>query len=402
MALEARAQKVEAEKEMAVAGLDPGGAAGASSSVGVSGSSGRVSSPVEALSLESYVFKARAVPLPPDFLRSENSRLLVSRDEESNSWVWMGTPALSCQIKVLAELSDKGQTEIDLDFVLVLLSEDDLRQFGVSAFYDEGASWLSMLSLQGDSGSLRIASGSWGLELNAGADVSSVVVLSRPVIRCLSGAPFEFSTDSEIPIPQTQIYEGTVKNSVDYRTVGFSVAGSCVVVGERLRLQLDQRNGSVKNRSVSTDSTMPSAPEIAVQKLKSSCFLSWWEWSPVGGLQVDREEISKGWFKRKNEKSRDYLVIFARPRDALKCPPRAFPPSLAGEMSSSENGLLLPPLGALDDNGAGLPWIDDDTPAESVARTRPPAVRRSAAVPSSLAPLAPFRKPRFFGPGRKF
>lgn len=304
--------------------------------------------PVEESALDSFVFTQRVVPAPPNFLRGDNTRLLVEQDMESNAWVFMGSPLLAVQIRELAKLYDKPQTEMDLDFVLVLVSEDALKNFGMGIFKDSEASWLSTLSLTGDTGSLRLASGSWGVELNYQADNSSIAVLSQPVIRCVSGANFTFSTDTDYPIPRSQILDGLTQNSIDYRSIGFGLEGVVNVVGSKLKLALQQRNGSVANRTVSGAGQVP---EFAVQTLKSSLFLSWWEWSVAGGIQVDREEISKGLFKHRAETSRDYLVIFVRPRDTLKAPPRALPAgALTPEEFYSQENPLLPAKGVISTN----------------------------------------------------
>lgn len=329
----AERQLAEAQKRAAVA-------AGASGKIDPGNTGSLASVAVEETELESYVFAQRVVPSPPSFLRGENTRLLVEQDLESNSWVWMGSPVLGAKILQLAKLYDKQQVEFDLDFVFVLVSEDDLKEFGVSAiFVDEGAAWLNSLRLEGGEGSLRLASGGLGVELNFACDVGSISVLSRPTVRVVSGSKFQFSTDTQVPVPQTQIIDGVTQNSIEYKAIGFGLDGVCTLVGGRIKLALVQRNGSLLNRNVEG----APAPEFGEQTLSTSAFLEWWAWSPVGGIQVDREEISKGILSSRKEKSRDYLIVFARPRDALKAPPRALPPGALTPAEFAGHPLLPAP-----------------------------------------------------------
>ena len=270
----------------------------------------------------SYVFQQRTVPPPPSFLRAENSRLLVERDDESNSWVWMGSPVLGSQILDLARAYDKVQTEMDLEFVLVLLNTEKVRQRGVSVFYSQSASWLDMLSLQGDVGSLRISSGGWAAELSLQHSDLGASVISLPVVRVLDGRPWEFATGSDVPVPRSEIVDGVIRQFVDYRPIDFGLSGVVRIIGDKhVILEVQQRNGSIATTSVSSSDV----PSFATQTLQTSVKLAWWEWSVLGGIQVDREEIRKGLFRRSTTSTSDYLVIFVRPRLALDAPPAAVP-----------------------------------------------------------------------------
>jgi len=260
--------------------------------------------------------------------------MIVQKDPASNSWVWIGGPVLAAQIFDLAKSYDVRQVEMDLEFVLVLMSTEKLRARGVSLFYSDRANWLDYLSLSGDAGSLRISSGGFGAELAYQDNNTGVSLLSQPVVRCIDGEPWKFSTDSEVPVPHSEVVDGVIRQSLDFRTVGFGLSGTVHIVGDDILLRVEQRNGSI----APTTTENASAPTFSVQGLSTALRLGWWEWSVMGGIQVDKEELRRGIFKSSVQSSSDYLVIFVRPRLSLDAPPKAMP--AAARPDSREHPLL--------------------------------------------------------------
>lgn len=277
--------------------------------------------PIDEVTIGNYQFVNRVAPEPPSFLRSENTRLLVERDPVNNAWAWMGSKILTFKILELAKMYDRTQAEMDLEFVLVLLSTSKLRDRGVSLFFDDRALWMNALTLDGDSGSLRITSSGVSMDLSLQNSNGAVSVLSQPVIRVMDSDPWEFATDTEVPVPASDVVDGVVRQTVDYRTIGFGLKGTVRCVGKSVIMQIEQRNGSVVTKPAGTSSL----PEFSNQRISTSLQLAWWEWSVLGGIQVDKEEMTRGIFRDKVQSSSDYLVIFVRPRLALSPPLRAVP-----------------------------------------------------------------------------
>lgn len=301
---------------------------------------------VSEITVGSYVFKNRLVPPAPSFLKDENKvGMLVQTEEASNSWVWIGAPVLGSQIRDLAITYDVRQLEMDLDFVLVLVNTERLQARGLSMFYNEQANWLNALSLTADSGSLRISAGNVALDLTLNDSNTGLSLLSQPVIRCMDGHQWKFSTDSNVPVPKSEIIDGAIRNSVEFKPVGFGLDGVVRIVGDKVLLKVEQRNGSISpSANASTD-----VPIFNNQSLQTTCELGFGEWSVLGGLQVDKEEIRKGFFRNSLKASSDYLVVFVRPRLALEAPPAAVPvnPLQDDEHPLLESG-LLPPRGWID------------------------------------------------------
>ena len=345
-----REKKKAVDAALAAAGVKAGGSAAPSGppvhlppgmSVGVTGQA-----PITEVSVGSYRFQRRLVPPAPGFLKDDSKvGMVVQTDDDSNSWVWIGSPVLGSQILDLAKSYDLQQVEMDLDFVLVLLNTEKLKSFGFSMFYNDSASWLTALSLRGDTGSLRLASGGWAVDLDYSNDKTGLSVLSQPVIRCLDGEPWHFATDSEIPVPKSEVVDGVVRRSVEFRKIGFGLEGLVRVVGNSVLLSVEQRNGSVAP-AVSRETEFP---VFNVQSLKTSCQLAFSEWSVLGGIAVEREESRRGFLRDSMKVTSDYLVVFCRPRLALDAPPKAVP--VDGSATDSHPLLgegVLPPKQWLD------------------------------------------------------
>ena len=285
------------------------------------------------LTVGHYVFKNRVAPVAPAFLKASDSSVVVETDAASNAWVWMGTPLFTEQIQDLAETFDRPQMEMDLEFVLVLISTDRLKSKGISVFYQERASFLDVLNLSGDAGSLRISSGSWGVTLDYGDSTTGVSLLSQPVVRCLDGDRWKFATDTQVPIPRSEYVDGVLRQVIEYRPIGFGLQGVVRVVGNRVLLEVSQRNGSV---TPGTNDRTNDAPVFQDQVLETSLQLAFSEWSVVGGIQVDKEQTRKGLFRDSLQVTSDYLVIFCRPRLSLEAAPRAFPVDRPDELHRLE------------------------------------------------------------------
>ena len=304
----------------------------------------------ETVTVGSYRFLNRLVPDAPGFLKDESKvSMIVQTDAQSNSWVWIGSSVLGSQILDLAKTYDREQTEMDLDFVLVLVNAEKLHSRGLSFMYSERASWLNAFSLTGDAGSLRFSAGGVALDLSLGDTETGLTLLSQPVIRCLDGAPWKFSTDSNVPVPKSEVVDSTVRQSVEFRPVGFGLDGVVRVVGDKILLTVRQRNGSIAPSATSSGAGTE-VPTFNDQILETTCQLGFLEWSVLGGIQVDREELRKGLFRNSLKVSSDYLVVFVRPRAALEAPPRAVPVSSAPNSNHpllTDDLSLLPPLGGV-------------------------------------------------------
>jgi hypothetical protein len=314
-----------------------------------------VAAPVEAKAqpvqvvVGSYRFQNRIVPAAPAFLKEDNQGMIVQTEETSNSWVWMGSAVLASQIVDLAKTYDVRQMEMDLDFCLVLVNCEKLRGHGISFMYEERASWLDALELTGDVGSLRISAGGFSADVQMGDSSTGLSVLSQPVIRCLEGRSWKFATESEIPVPSSEVMDGTIRQSIEFRKVGFGLEGTVRTVGNSILLTVEQRNGSVA--PAASGDAAKDVPVFNVQSLQTSCELGLSEWSVLGGIQVDKEELRKGLFRDSFKQSSEYLVIFVRPRAALEAPPAAVPVTSTGNALLPASGPgVLPPKG----------WIDDE------------------------------------------
>ena len=283
----------------------------------------KASETIQAQTIGSFTFTKRIAPKVPEILGKVDTKDLAAElDVATNSWVWTGNKTAGAKLEALAGQFDKEQMELDLEFCLVVMNTNKLRDRGLSIFYDPRASWLNVLRLDGDNGSLRIAAKGFSIDLAYEDSNAAAKVISLPVIRCVDGAPWSFTTDTQIPIARSDITDGTIRQSVEYREVGFGLKGIVRVLPRDCVLEVEQRNGSVK--TTSTGSSVE-APAFTSQTLDTTLKLAWWQWSVLGGINIDREETRKGIFRDKILKSADFLVIFVRPRLALTAPTSAVP-----------------------------------------------------------------------------
>jgi len=275
-----------------------------------------------------YTFRNRPVP-PPPFGRDKSAigssrdanGLELSVDQGANSWIMRGPSTEVMEVARIAEVVDVVQDELDLDFLLITVSETWLRSFGVSAAYQEGAAWLPSFSLSDGSGGLRLASGGFAVDLTASMSDSSASVYSAPVVRCVTGEKWSFGADREIPIESTTRADGVQQSSYSYRSVGLGFSGSLAKAGPKgaYRLQVEQRNGDVE----SSGGVDKLPPVIRSQLLQTSLVVEIGRWSCVGGVSSWRKEKKKRLIGVSDSEEQNLLLVFVRPRDALSLAPVA-------------------------------------------------------------------------------
>lgn len=278
-----------------------------------------------------YSFKNRPVP-PPPFGRNSSSvgggkdekGLELSVDVGANAWIMRGPPTEVQDVGRIAAVLDVVQDELDLDFLLVTVSETWLRSFGVSAAYQEGAAWLPSFTLANGTGGLRIASNGFAVDLTASIADSSASVYSSPVIRCVTGEKWSFGADREIPIESTLRQDGQTQSSYEFRSVGLGFTGSVTKAGPKnaYRLQVEQRNGDVESSS-GVEHGPP--PVIRSQILQTSLVVEVGRWSCVGGVSSWRKEKKKRLLGVSDSEEQNLLLVFVRARDALSVAPTAYP-----------------------------------------------------------------------------
>lgn len=276
-----------------------------------------------------YTFKNRPVP-PAPFGRATSSLgsgkdtdgLELSVDLGSNSWIMRGPPQSVNQLEKIAQYLDVTQTEIDLDFLLCAVSESWLRAAGITAAYQDGASWLSAFSLGHEGSTLRLESNGLAVDLSLEDSNSSARLVSAPVVRCVTGEPWEFSADQQVPVESVQRSEGIVSTSFQYQQVGLGFSGVLQKAGptNSFRLALTQRNGSADEPKTET-----SPPSLRTQTLRTSLVVEIGRWSCVGGVGSWKTTKKRRLLGFSESEEQDLLLIFVRPRDSLQVAPRAFP-----------------------------------------------------------------------------
>lgn len=306
---------------------------------------------VPAESYAVYIFANRTAPPAPFAMSvSTDKQSSVSVDPGANAWVMRGSPSEVEMLKAMAKALDVASEEIDLDFVLVAVSEQWLDSIGLSVLFNEGASYLSAFSLDGSGGSLRLSSGNVAVSLTYQDASESVALVAAPVVRCMTGDPFSFSNDTELPVPSLARSEGVVTSGVDYRSVGLGITGTVrALPGGSYRLVLEQRNGTI-GKTVAVGGA--DVPQAQTQTLKTSVVVERDRWSCAGGVRTSRTITRKRLLGKSEEQTEDLLLVFVRARSSLELTPRAFPvdmerPETANDLPFEPSSLdhpLLPPM----------------------------------------------------------
>ncbi len=265
-----------------------------------------------------YVFEHRNAPTPPFQStrqgngRNVEDRLNVAIDEATNAWILQGPVFEVEQFERLAKELDKQQTEVDLDFLLVAVNEDVVRSWGITMQFQEGAGWLSALGVTYSGAQLTLGAGDFSISADLTKADSGVRLVSAPVIRCVTGDPWRFSADQQVPIQVLQRGEGVVSTAYEYRSVGLGLTGTIRRAGDRaFRLELEQRNGTVDTASRPDDGE---PPQLREQLLQTSIRVEVGRWACAGGVRTWRTENGKGIFGKRSDEAQELLLVFVRPR----------------------------------------------------------------------------------------
>lgn len=287
-----------------------------------------------------YIFANRTAPPAPFSMSvSTDKQSAVSVDEGANAWVMRGSPSQVDMLKAMAKSLDVAAEEIDLDFVLVAVSEQWLDSIGLSVLFNEGASYMSAFSLDGSGASLRLASGNVAVNLSYQDASEAVALVASPVVRCMTGEPFRFSNDTELPVPALARSEGIVTSGIDFRSVGLGIGGVVrTLPNGSYRLNLEQRNGTI-GKTVAVGGS--DVPQAQTQTLKTSVVVERDRWSCAGGVRTSRTITRKRLLGKSEEQTEDLLLVFVRARSSLELTPRAFPIDL--ERAQQANDLPLEP-----------------------------------------------------------
>jgi len=286
----------------------------------------------------SYLFKNRVVPVFPSDFQIDD--LVVSTDLSSNTWFWVAPKGLDFDIFAFARSYDHSLNDLDLDFVLIAISEDWLKSRGISALFAEGENFLSGLDLDFDRAGLTLSYKGLRVDVGASNSRSKVRVVTSPSVRCVVGRPWRFRTIQRIPFQVTSDTETSVRTSTEFIEAGLTLSGTVHALRDSFRLILNQENSSPV-------ASVDGPPVIESQELTTALDLEWDRWSVAGGVRARRFERVRGIFGSRSLDAHDHIVVFVRPRNNVQASiPVAVPVSddpLLYEHPYDEH-LLLPPL----------------------------------------------------------
>jgi len=205
---------------------------------------------------------------------------------------------------------DVRPDQVDLDFLLVAVSQDRAVSLGLSGLLASGAPHLEGISLAFEPTGLNLRVGSSSLNLDVDLGREALHVVTLPVVRAVTGEPFKLDSVDEVPIAQTSFREETETRSYDYRKVGLGIAGSVQRVGPAFFLTLRQSNGSVVRES-------QEAPTFRTSTTETSAWLHPDAWTVISGLTMERRVWRRGFLQRKDDQEKDLVLLFARARSSV-------------------------------------------------------------------------------------
>ena len=292
---------------------------------------------IESTVFFTHQFKHRLAPRIPTFL-SDKKGVGIAFDEQTNTWIVEADEIQAEHLKKIVKMLDVAPEELDLDFVLLAVSEKWIRSMGVNLTFQEGANYLSFVGIYDTTGGLRFASGSLVIDITGEKANEHVSVYRTPVVRILEGEQWQLSETIETPIPVTQTIDGVTTTTVEYTSLGLKLIGKCSKGSKGWRLDLEQSNGS-KGAEVKLEQY--TIPERRTQHLKTAVYLEPDKWTVCGGVRNIEEITKKGILYKKMGFSKDLVLIFCRPRTSLRKVYKALPPfSKPDSVRDSDN--ILP------------------------------------------------------------
>lgn len=273
----------------------------------------------KALRSGSFTFRNREVPPVPSATQQGASDSQIQVDLPTNSWRWIATEVQSEIFANLGLAIDFPSTEFDLDFVLLAVSSEGVKSFGLTGLFRDGASFRTLADLGFSFSGLTL--GFQGLQAGVDAEYlrANSRILSAPFVRASAGVPFSFESVREVPIQRSIIVEGVRETSFEYRPIGLTFNGVVSVVSGQASFSLEIENGTF------TESTVEFAPIFQTTSANVRGLLTWGQWSAVAGLKVESETIRKGFLSKRDSDTSELLIVFVRPRLNF---PAAIPPPL--------------------------------------------------------------------------
>lgn len=259
-----------------------------------------------------FRFVNRLVP-SIDVLRAEiaaASDFSALIDERANAWIIRAPTDVMGEYEKVVQALDVRPDQVDMDFLLVAVSQDRVEALGLSGLLMSGAPHLEGVSLKFEPSGLNLRVGSSSLNLDIDKGRQAVHVVTLPVIRAVAGEPFKLDSVDEVPIAQTTYREDVESRTYEYRKIGLGIAGNIQRVGPSLVLSLKQSNGSVVRES-------EVAPTFRTSTTETVAWLQPGEWTVVSGLTMERRVWRRGFLERKDDQEKDLVLLFARARSSV-------------------------------------------------------------------------------------
>ena len=192
---------------------------------------------------------------------------------------------------------------------VVFVRADRQKGFDVLAKVVAGTNSLTTASLGGGVFNMALGVEHLQLSLNASNTRGQLEIVDQPYMQLIHGTTSSISTLEEIAIPTTTLSQGVAETSIEFKQVGLTIEVTpWFLDGERVRLQVDQKNGVIgATRTIAGNDI----PEISTQSLKTSAELRMGQVLVLGGVESVQRERQKGWLTKKDVRKVGHLYIVA-------------------------------------------------------------------------------------------
>lgn len=265
-----------------------------------------------------YIFKHRSLSgiLLPDSSNSSSSGrtpLRVLSDPASNAVVITGHMDEVANYSTALEYIDLAQESCKVRAWVVFVRDATSDGFDLSFEFGQAVNTRYGI-VDGSQILANVGLSSISAKLELLKERGSVEVVQSPHLMLTHGYKSQISTGQEVAVPVSTTNQGVTSQTIEFRKVGLTLdIMPHFLSGDRVRLQVDQRNELISQYRLVGDIEVP---ELSTQSLNTTVDLSIGHVVVLGGVQSHSISKVKGWFKNGMEVERGKLyVVMATYRD---------------------------------------------------------------------------------------
>jgi type II secretory pathway component GspD/PulD (secretin) len=196
------------------------------------------------------------------------------------------------QFEQMADYLDRAPEGVEVQALVLEVTDGKQSGFGLELVLDQLRNGLGLDIGSGGTGdALSFRAGSFSAVLSAVNSDTRVKVVSSPRIRGRSGEALRLQVGADVPVLGAVIEnpQGSIAQSVQYRSSGVIFEVSATVYGKRIAVDLR----SELSAFAATESGVQGSPTLSTRVLQVALDLQPGEWAVVGGLSSEQVDDSR-------------------------------------------------------------------------------------------------------------